>query len=182
MKNRPNASMPATKTASTHKRLIALAAVLVIAITLTITLTACNLSSILGLGGNDNQPDLYGPYYVSKVIDGDTIVVNIDGTLTKVRLIGVDAPESVHPDSEQNTPEGIAAANYLTDLIGGKYVYLEYDQELYDKYERTLAYVYLEDRQTMVEDLLLESGHAEVMIFPPNDKYESRFYKIARNR
>ncbi len=44
----------------------------------------------------EDTPELAGPYSVTRVVDGDTLVVCIDGEDTKVRLIGVDTPESVH--------------------------------------------------------------------------------------
>ena len=54
--------------------------------------------------------DLYGPYQVLKVVDGDTIVLDIGGTEERVRLIGIDTPESVHPDKERNVPYGKIAS------------------------------------------------------------------------
>lgn len=123
--------------------------------------------------------DLEGPYDVVRVVDGDTVRVNINGEETKVRMIGVNTPESVASDESRNTPEGEVASEYTKSLLEGKQVYLEYDEERYDKYGRTLAYIYLDDGKTMVEELLLEGGYAEVMIIPPNDRYETRFRDIA---
>lgn len=63
-------------------------------------------------------------------------------------------------------------------------MYLELDVAETDKYGRTLAYVYLEDRKTMVNKLLLENGLALVMTVPPNSKHSDEFYKLqthARN-
>lgn len=126
----------------------------------------------------EEKPVLNGPYHVVRIIDGDTIVVDIGGQNTTIRLIGVDAPESVHPDEEQNTPEGIAASNWMEELLSGKSVFLEYDVELYDTYGRTLAYVYLEDATTMVNLMLLEENQAECMIIAPNTKYEDLFISV----
>lgn len=49
---------------------------------------------------------------VIRVVDGDTLVAYVDGTEQKIRLIGIDTPESVHPDASKNTQEGIDASNY----------------------------------------------------------------------
>ena len=102
------------------------------------------------------QPVLYGAYDVVRVVDGDTLIVSVDGSECRIRMIGIDTPESVHPDASRNTEQGKAAAAYTTELLTGKQVYLEYDTDRTDDYGRTLAYVWLDG--CMVEDLLLESG------------------------
>ena len=126
-----------------------------------------------------NRIDLDGPYTVIRVIDGDTILVGTGSEEISVRLIGIDAPESVHPDETKNTPEGEAASEWLQSVLPVfSIVYLEYDVERYDKYGRTLAYVYLDDSKTMLNRLLLESGYAEIMTIPPNTKYERLFQAV----
>ena len=90
-----------------------------------------------------SAPELHGLYEVVRVVDGDTIIVDIDGTETRVRLIGVDTPESVHPDDTLNSERGKIASDFTSALLTGKQVYLEYDKEMTDKYGRTLAYVFL---------------------------------------
>lgn len=127
----------------------------------------------------EGQPELAGAYEVVRVVDGDTLIVRMEDSEKYIRLIGVNAPESVHPDETRNTPEGTAASDYLKDLLPqGSMVYLEYDVDRYDSYERILAYVYLEDKETMVNLLLLENGYAEIMTVPPNIKYEARFLSV----
>jgi endonuclease YncB( thermonuclease family) len=78
---------------------------------------------------------------VEHVIDGDTI--ELDGG-EKVRLIGVDTPETVHPEKPVER-FGKEASNFTHGLVAGKKVRLEYDWQRTDKYGRTLAYAYLED-------------------------------------
>ena len=112
-------------------------------------------------------PNLNGPYKVTRVIDGDTIEVSLDGVCTTVRLLGIDTPESVNPDVSKNCEEGIVASNFTKSLLNDTYVYLEYDQELTDNYGRTLAYVYLEDK-TFVNELLIKEGYAKPLIIEPN--------------
>ncbi len=125
---------------------------------------------------------LDGPYDVIRVIDGDTILVRANGEEIRVRLIGIDAPESVNPDETKNTPEGEAASEWLKSILPvSSMVYLEYDVERYDKYGRTLAYVYLDDAETMLNRLILENGYAKVMTIEPNDKYAGEFERVAEN-
>ena len=119
-------------------------------------------------------PELHGLYNVVRVVDGDTIIVDIDGAETRVRIIGIDTPESVHPDDTLNSERGKVASDYTSALLTGKQVYLEYGEEKTDKYGRTLAYVFLSDK-TMIEAELLKNGMAEVMTIEPNSKYASYF-------
>ncbi len=113
------------------------------------------------------------PFLCERVVDGDTIIVNIDGSEEKVRLIGIDTPESVHADESKNTSSGAVASEITKDLLEGKKVALEYDTEKYDKYDRLLAYVYVDD--IMVNAYLVENGYARVMEIEPNTKYAQLF-------
>ena len=121
---------------------------------------------------------LYGLYDVVRVVDGDTIIVSIGGEDTRIRFIGVDTPESVNPDESLNTEQGAIAADFTKELLTGQQVYLEYDKERTDKYDRTLAYVYLADGETMVETELLNSGMARTMTIEPNTKYAAYFEQL----
>lgn len=106
---------------------------------------------------------------VKRVVDGDTFETE---TGEKVRLIGVDTPESVKPNSPVE-PYGKEASAFTKKMLEGKKVRLEYDVAPKDKYGRTLAYVYLEDGTFYNERLLLE-GYAQVLTVPPNVKYADR--------
>jgi len=121
--------------------------------------------------------ELHGPYRVERVVDGDTIIVRIDGTNERVRLIGVDAPESVHPDAARNTEEGKEASEYLNGLLADGIVHLEYDAAERDRYGRILAYVYDQDGN-MINAALLETGYARTATYPPNVKYADLFSEI----
>ena len=107
------------------------------------------------------------------VSDGDTILVEFpDGSKEHIRLLLIDAPESVHPDEEKNTEEGRQAAAFLKELLpAGTTVYLEYDtnERTFDRYGRMLAYVWLTEttsvessyiKQNMVNAILLSKGYA----------------------
>lgn len=126
----------------------------------------------------ETKPELHGLYDVVRVVDGDTIIVNIDGEETKVRLIGVDTAESVHPDETKNTEIGKEASEWTSDLLTGQKIFLEYDIDKEDDYGRTLAYVYLSDGETMVQEELLKAEMAELMTIQPNSKYANRFYEV----
>lgn len=87
---------------------------------------------------------------VERVIDGDTL--ELDGG-ERVRLLGVDTPESVHP---QRPVEhfGREAGEFTRRLAEGRTVRLEFDQERTDRYGRTLAYVYLDDNTFLNAEII----------------------------
>jgi len=118
-----------------------------------------------------------GPYDVVRVVDGDTAVININGEEKRCRFIGIDTPESVHPDAERNTEEGKASSDYTNELLSGQQVYLEYDLAPQDQYGRELVYLYLKDGQ-MIQEILLKNGLAVTMTIQPNSKYASYFAAI----
>ena len=78
-------------------------------------------------------------YLCTRVVDGDTIVVEKIG---KIRLIGVDTPETKHPRKPVEY-FGKEASNFTKKMVEGKRVRIEYDWQKKDKYRRTLAYVYI---------------------------------------
>ena len=118
---------------------------------------------------------------VVRVIDGDTYILNIGGVETRVRLIGVDTPESVAPEDyrKENTEEGKEISELVKDKIrAGDVFYIEYDVSKTDKYNRTLAYLYFPDGK-MVQEWLLEMGYANTATYPPNVKYADYFAELA---
>ena len=120
-----------------------------------------------------------GYYDVKRVVDGDTFYVK-DGSSKgqSVRLIGINTPETKHPRKPVEF-YGKEASAYLTSLLEGKSVRLEFDVDKYDRYNRLLAYVYLEDN-TFVNDELVRNGYANVSTYPPNVKYVDVFKKSER--
>lgn len=116
---------------------------------------------------------------VARVIDGDTI--QMEGG-ERVRLIGVDTPETVHP-SKPVEIFGKEASDFTRRILEGKKVRLEYDQERKDKYGRTLAYVYLEDG-TFINAEIIKQGFGFVYTqFPFKYLNEFRNYeRQARER
>ncbi len=121
-------------------------------------------------------PELCGPYPVLFVYDGDTILIDLDGVGTRVRLIGIDAPESVHPDESKNTPEGAVSSAWLKDRLEVKKVWLAYDVEVTDSYGRTLAYVY--EGGSMLQEEILSAGMATVYTIQPNSLHAGEFFLL----
>ena len=117
-------------------------------------------------------------YKILKVIDGDTIEIDYNQTKERVRFIGIDTPESVHPDKSKNSELGVAASDFAKSRLIGKEVSLEFDVEQRDIYQRLLAYVYLDGK--MFNKTLLEEGYAKIYTFPPNVKYTDDFLKLER--
>ncbi|NLF80068.1 MAG: hypothetical protein GX572_02620 [Clostridia bacterium] len=115
-------------------------------------------------------------FEVIRVVDGDTIVIDYHDSEEKVRLIGVDTPESVHPDKARNTEYGKLASAFAKEKLEGQWVTLEFDAEERDRYGRLLAYVYLDG--VMFNKTLLSSGYAAVATFPPNVKYVEDFVAL----
>lgn len=130
--------------------------------------------------GPEGTPDDLVRARVVQVIDGDTFVVAFAGApAARVRLIGVDAPESVHP-TRGVEPYGQAAAAFLTELLSsGSELRLEFDVDVADQNGRLLVYAYLPDGR-MVNEVLLEAGYAQLYTFPPNVRYVERFRAAQR--
>lgn len=130
---------------------------------------------------------------VLRVYDGDTFKCRLDGGKEiKVRLIGVDTPESsknikAYRDAERSKTDiekivqmGQAAKEFVKGILKkGTQVVLETDVQPTDKYGRILAYVYLPDGK-MLNMLLIEEGFATVYTIPPNVKYAKELEKAQR--
>ena len=118
----------------------------------------------------------FTPATVTDIVDGDTIVVDIDGVEQRVRYIGIDTPETVHP-SRPVQEFGIEASNRNKELVSGKQVWLEKDVSETDQFGRLLRYVWL-DADTMVNALLVTEGLAQVSTFPPDVKNNEYFIQL----
>jgi micrococcal nuclease len=107
-------------------------------------------------------------YRVVTVIDGDTIKVDIEGTIETVRLIGIDTPEIANPHNPQADYFGPEAAQYARQLLEKQSVYLIPDpmHSNRDKYNRLLRYVFLEDG-TLINAKLIQEGFAFNYIYEP---------------
>ena len=123
-----------------------------------------------------------------RIVDGDTIVVNINGEEATVRLIGIDTPESVNPDESKNCEYGILASEHTKTLLeNASNLYLEFDESVEDIHGRLLAYVWLTDSTSMSSDnvkkymlnaMILNDGYAIDKVYEPNSKYAGVFASI----
>jgi len=108
------------------------------------------------------------------VVDGDTL--EVEGG-ERVRLIGVDTPETVDPRRPVQH-FGKEASAFTRRMVQGKTVRLEYDQETRDQYDRTLAYVYLQDGTFLNAEIIRQGyGHAYTR-FP--FRYQEQFLALER--
>jgi micrococcal nuclease len=131
---------------------------------------------------NEHQPTDHQAifYKVTKVVDGDTFWI-ADGSPKgkKIRLIGIDAPESFNTGRTTIEFMGKEAGNYLRDMILNEKVRIELDVDPLDRYGRTLAYAYTED-DLFINAHMIEQGYAQVMTIPPNVKYASLFLQLQK--
>ena len=143
-------------------------------------------------GGNTNT-NTYGDSSsgivagtVKRVIDGDTAVIVVGNEERRVRFLGVDTPETVHPNKPAQF-YGKEASNFTKSSLTGKRVWLEYDSNPTDRYNRHLAYIWTAKpgninestiRRDMFNARLLLDGYAKVMIIKPNKRYADIFTKF----
>ncbi len=105
-------------------------------------------------------------YQVINIIDGDTIKINYKGRLTTVHLIGVDTPETVHPQKPVEA-FGKEATYFLKNLLLGESIYLRFDVQRTDKYGRMLAYLYRAPDGLFVNLEIVRQGYGKVYtVFP----------------
>ncbi|MDE2857263.1 MAG: thermonuclease family protein [Chloroflexota bacterium] len=108
---------------------------------------------------------------VTRVIDGDTIDVLIDGKTARIRYLQMNTPERDEPCYREATQ---ANAN----LVAGKNVQLVADRENADRYGRLLRFVYADG--TLVNRALVKEGYAEVVLYPPNDAHYHEYLVLER--
>ncbi|MBN2849736.1 MAG: thermonuclease family protein [Erysipelotrichaceae bacterium] len=142
-------------------------------------LSACNL----------NSTDVERATFI-RVVDGDTIVVDRGMGRETVRLIGINAPESVHNNPDYNTEDGRKSSAYLTQRMAEiDIVYLEKDVNDTDKYGRLLRYVWIiepkefdekEIREGMLNAIILLEGYAQGMTYQPDVNYQDYFTEFTQ--
>lgn len=115
------------------------------------------------------------PAMVTRVVDGDTIVVEIEGQEYRVRYIGIDTPETVDPRRPVGC-FGKEASDRNRQLVDGKVVGLEKDVSETDSFGRLLHYVWVGDQ--MVNATLVEEGYALASTYPPDVRYADRFASL----
>lgn len=132
-----------------------------------------------------NQARLSGPWELGRIIDGDTIEAAVDCQTTRIRLIGIDTPETKHPDKPVET-FGPEATEYLHKLLGNGPVWLEYDptQDSTDVYGRHLAYIWTTDAEGRPDMLAnyeqITAGLAEEYTYDKPYAYQDQFRDAER--
>ena len=114
-------------------------------------------------------------YKVVRVVDGDTVAVEINGNKETIRLIGIDTPETVDPRKPVEC-FGIEASNKAKEILTGKSVKLEADSIVgeRDKYGRLLRYIFLEDG-TNFNKTMISEGYAYEYTYNSPYKYQDKF-------
>lgn len=117
-------------------------------------------------GGISLKPGKTTSGKVVRTVDGDTLDIQTGGKTVRVRLIGIDTPESVRPGVPVECGSKQASA-FMKKLAAGEAVTLESDPDgdAEDSYGRTLAYVYPQGSSRTLQEKMLESGWAELYVF-----------------
>jgi len=129
--------------------------------------------------GADPPPGSSAQAIVVRVVDGDTILARVGDRRERVRLIGIDTPESVKPDTPVQCYALAASARTKALLPPGTRVRLVADVDRRDRYGRLLAYVYRSRDGLFVNLALAIDGYARPLTIPPNVAYADRFAAAA---
>lgn len=151
----------------------------ILALCIVLFLSACNLT----------PTDIESATFI-RVVDGDTIVVDRGKGNETVRLIGINAPESVHNNPDVNTEDGRKSSAFLKEWMENvDLVYLEKDVNDTDKYGRLLRYVWIvepnefdenEIRERMLNAIILLEGYAQGVTYQPDVNYQDYFTKFTQ--
>ncbi len=134
--------------------------------------------AVLGWRHVTQTSDLFTQGTVSRVVDGDTMIVTSGSHSERVRIIGVDTPEVVDPDKPVQC-YGPQASAYAKHWLTGRAVTLSYDVVHHDVYDRVLAYVTVDGPPSVsVEERLLELGYARTLTIPPNDRNAAKYARL----
>lgn len=156
-------------TAATVALVLALAAAVIVAVAV-----------LLPRDGESGGHGGEGAATVVRVVDGDTVVVDVGGTEESVRLIGIDTPESVARDRPNECFGAEASARLESLLPVGTAVRLTRDVEPRDMYDRLLAYVQRRSDGLFVNAAQVADGYAEAKDYPPNTAYRDDFEAAER--
>lgn len=142
---------------------------------------------------SDNQESKLDKVKFVRTVDGDTIIVDDgSGELKRVRMIGIDTPESVAAEEERNTEYGVMASDYTKALLENTdSLYLEYDVDSDDQYDRILAYVWLEDvkdtydqkniENSMVNAIIVENGYGVAKRYEPTVSHDDSLHALMKD-
>ncbi len=131
-------------------------------------------------GIGHGRPALEPNGTISRVVDGDTVDIVFDGIEERVRLIGIDTPETKRPNSPIECFGPEASAFTLELLPDGTPVRVVRDAEARDDYGRLLGYVYRAGDGLFVNLELVVQGYARPLTIPPNVTFANEFVEGAR--
>ncbi len=152
----------------------------VVAVVALVALAACDATGATQTTTMSAPDGLEANAVIDFVIDGDTVDVIINGSEERVRLIGIDTPETKKRDSpiECFGPEATAFTQQLLPV--GTPVYIERDVVNRDDFGRLLGYVYRADDGIFVNYEIMRQGFAQTLSIPPNDTFAELFADAAR--
>ena len=125
-----------------------------------------------------------------RVVDGDTIIVkDASGANKRLRMIGIDTPESVAAEEERNNEYGVMASDYTKDLLKDcDKLYVEYDVDADDQYDRILAYLWLQEvsdtfdedsiKNYMVNAIIVENGYGVAKTYNPTVAHDDFLHEL----
>jgi micrococcal nuclease len=132
-----------------------------------------------GGGGAPASSRSAGLATVVRVVDGDTIVARIGGRDEKVRLIGIDTPETVDPRKPVQCFGKEASDRMKALLPPGSSIRIERDVEERDVYRRLLAYIWRSSDDLFLNRAMVADGYAHLLTIPPNVAYTNEFTRAA---
>ncbi|HEY6531688.1 MAG TPA: thermonuclease family protein [Acidimicrobiales bacterium] len=156
---------------ASSSRLVGGMAISAVVVLVAVGVLAYLIASLLadeGSGAGDGERSTPGSVRIVKVVDGDTIEVDVAGRHERVRLIGIDTPETKDPRTPVECFGAEASARAAELLPPGTEVRLVSDVEERDRYDRVLAYVYRLPDELFVNLALARDGFADLLTIPPN--------------
>lgn len=135
-------------------------------LTVALTFLSCSTKDVFAT----NEKSVYK---VIRVVDGDTYIISDkNGIQEKIRLLGVNTPETKHPKKGVE-PYGPEATAFALKYLDNKKVKLVFDKALRDRYNRVLAHVFVD--KIHFNKILIDSGLGKPMFYKPNYMYQEAF-------
>ncbi len=147
----------------------------------------------LNISDSYNQESKLDKVKFVRTVDGDTIIVTDEnGEDKRVRMIGIDTQESVAAEEERNNEYGVMASDYTKKLLEDSgTLYLEYDIDADDQYDRILAYVWLDDvddtfdeeniENSMVNAIIVKNGYGVAKRYEPTVSHDDSLQALMKN-
>lgn len=146
----------------------------------------------LNISDSYNQESKLDKVKFVRTVDGDTIIViDENGEDKRVRMIGIDTPESVAAEEERNNEYGVMASDYTKKLLeDSDTLYLEYDIDADDQYDRILAYVWLDNvddtfneeniENSMVNAIIVKNGYGVAKRYEPTVSHDDSLQALMK--